>query len=128
MNQTEMLMRRRNVGAHIDADPVSIQFSRKGPSTRTAAGGLVPGVTSTLAPQRAAIIQGKRRYDPGLVNAEPGEIPDTQYLLLGRYNLDVQVDDTFFWRGDRYKVVGIHPTRTESVLAAIDYDGPVNHG
>jgi hypothetical protein len=126
MNQTEMLMRRRVVREFIKSDPVTVTFTRPGAAEATEAGGKVRLPSTTLPDQTARIVQSKRRYDPGLVNSEAGEIPDTTYWLLGNYNLDIMVDDKFTWRGEHYRVVGIHPTRTESVLAAMDFDGPSN--
>lgn len=128
MNHVEMVMRRRNFRAFVKADPVSVSFVRQLPAVKTPSGGLVRPTPVTLAPQEARIVQSKRRYDPGLVNSEAGEIPDTEYLLLAYHNTDVQKDDTFKWRGQNYKVIGIHPTRTESTLCAIEFDGPDNGG
>lgn len=126
MNHTELIMRRRVVLAFIKADPVEVSFVRRSTPTRTAAGGLVNVPDEPLVPQQARIIQNKRRYDNGLVNSEAGSIPDTTYLLLGMHTLDVKKDDVFWWMGNEYKVTGIHPTRTETKLCSIDFNGPAN--
>lgn len=128
MNRTELVMRRRVFASFLKADPVLVAFSRKPTVTKTPAGGTVRGPSLTLDPQPGRIVQSKRRYDPGRVNSEAGSIPDTMYLLLGYHDMDVAVDDEFEWRGNNYKVVGIHPTRTESTLCAIDFNGPPNNG
>lgn len=127
MNHFELLMRRRVVQAFIDADPVRIEFSRSGPTEKTAAGGYVQGEGSTLSPQTARIVPNRRRYTDGIVNSEAGDIPHTDYLLVGAHNLDIAVDDEFTWLGEWYRVTGIHTTRRqESTLAAIDFLGKPN--
>lgn len=126
MNRVELIMRRRNVLAFIQADPVAIALVRGGTTQRTTAGGVIRGQGVTLPPQRARIVQAKRRYDNGLINSEAGHIPDTGYLLIGMHTFNVEVDDTFTWLGDHYHISGIHPTRTESKLCSIDFLGPTN--
>lgn len=126
MNLTELVMRRRNFQAFVDADPVSVAFVRQPAPTPTAAGGTIRTAPTTLAPQTGRIVPNVRRYDPGLVDAEAGDIPRTRYLLLGAHNMDVAVDDRFSWRDQHYVVRGIHPTREESTLCAIDFEGPSN--
>lgn len=126
MNPVELLMRRRNVAAFIKADPISLVVSRKTEPTKTASGGYVAGTPNTLEPQTARIVHNTRRYKNGLVNTEAGDIPDTDYLLLGSHTLDVQVDDEFEWLGQGYTITGIHPWRTESTLCSIQFAGPEN--
>lgn len=126
MNHAELVMRRRNVLAFIIADPVQVTLTRTGEPTKTEAGGFLPGTETTLAPQQARIVQNKRRYNPGLINAEAGDIPKTDYLMIMTYDKDVEEEDSFFWAGDKYKVVGIHGLRTESILCSIDFFGPKN--
>jgi hypothetical protein len=126
MNRTELVMRRRNVLAFIKADPALVSFVRQLPPTKTPAGGLVRPSPRTLAPQQVRIIHNYRRYTDALVNSEAGEIPDSKYLLLGSHTLDIDENDTFEYMGEHYTVTGIHPFRTESVLAAIDYEGGPN--
>lgn len=126
MNRVELIMRRRNVKAFIEADPVIIEFSRNGESVKTAAGGYVRSAPASLPPQMARIVQNKRRYNNGIVNSEAGDIPHTDYLLIGNHTLDIAEEDEFTWLGEYYKVTGIHKARTESVLASIDLLGEVN--
>lgn len=130
MNHTELIMRRRNVQAFIDADPISLVISRQAePVKNTGTGGYTrSGVPNTLPSQRARIVLNKRRYTTGIVNAEAGDIPHTEYLLIGKYTLNVQVDDEFMWMGEKYKITGIHKQRIESKLCMIELAGPPNHG
>jgi len=126
MNHTELVMRRRNVREFIMSDPVEIIISRKGPSTQTAAGGVIPGASMPLPPQTARIVLNKRRFNNGIVNSEAGDIPHTDYLLVGMHTLDIQDEDTFLWMGNHYKVTGKYDNRRESTLCSIDILGERN--
>ena len=127
MNTTEMIFRRRNVKAFIDADPISLVVTRQSsPVKNLETGGYINSVPSALPSQVARIVQNRRRYTPGIQNVEAGDIPHTDYLLVGGHSLDLQKDDTFTWAGDVYRIVGIHKARTESVLAAIELLGEPN--
>lgn len=120
-------MRRLNVREFIKADPVKLVLSRKSDPVKTAAGGFVSGeALPPLDPQTFRIVQNKRRYTAGIVNSEMGDIPHTDYLLIGGHRSDAQVDDTFMWRGENYRITGVHEQRTESFLASIDLLGPGN--
>lgn len=131
MNPVELLMRRRNVSAFIYADPIQLVVSRKTEPTKTDTGGYIPGTPEVLEPQTARIVHNTRRYKNGLVNTEPGDLPDTDYLLIGLHTLDVKVDDEFQWEDLQgiegfYKITGIHPWRKESTLCSIQFTGPKN--
>ena len=122
-------MRRKNVRAFIDADPVYITIIRPGdPVKNPNTGGYLPVVATPLPPQKARIVQNVRRYTDGLVNSEAGDIPDSEYRLIGNYTLDLKINDTFVWLGEHYEVLGIYTARQESVFAAIALRGPDNHG
>ena len=128
MRHVEMVMRRRVVAAFINADPISVSFVRQTDTlVKTPAGGLVRSTSpQTLAPQRARIVHNTRRYTDPLVNSEAGEIPDSDYLLIGLHTLDVEVDDRFTWLSNSYIIRGIHPFREESKLCLVSFDGPPN--
>jgi len=127
MNHAELVMRRRQVLAFVNADPVQIVLQRPTGPIKSAAGGTVRGTSTPLSPQTARIIPAKRRYDHGLVNTEPGELPKTDYLLIARHTFDGRVDDWFQWRGDNYQIKGVRPLIIgDSFLAAIDFYGPNN--
>jgi hypothetical protein len=129
-------MRRRNVRAFIQADPFGVEFMRRPEPEKTAAGGYKATSSPAAIPQQTVrIVHNTRRYKNGLVNAEAGEIPQTDYLLLGFHTLDVEVSDTFVWLSPlqgaepgNYKITGIHPFRFESTLCSLEFDGPDNRG
>lgn len=128
MKWVELQMRRRNVLEFIKADPIDLVLTREAEVVKTEAGGFTraPGGPTILDPQLARIVQNRRRYNNGIVNAEAGDIPHTDYLLIGMHTLDVEVDDTFFWQSEQYRITGIHEQRIESTLCSIDLRGPVN--
>lgn len=129
MNPVEMLMRRRNVRAFIDADSFILVVVRPQPSIKNpGTGGYIAQPDDTLQPQTARIVQNVRRYTAGLVNAEAGDIPNTEYRLVGMHTLDLEPNDKFTWLGENYKVVGIHEARQESTFAAIELLGFDNRG
>lgn len=131
MNPVELLMRQRNTKEFREADRFDVVFVRKAAPEKSPAGGYRPSSEppTELECQPVRIVHNTRRYKNGLVNAESGDIPNTDYLLLGSHTLDVEVNDTFKWRGDNYKITGIHPFREESTLCSIEFDGPDNrHG
>jgi len=128
INKVELIMRRRLVREFIKADRVNLVITRKTtPTKNPRTGGMLAGSTQTLDSQLARIVQNKRRYNNGIVNSEAGDIPHTDYLLLGMHTLDVEVEDTFIWLGVHYHITGIHEARTESTLCSIDLLGKTNH-
>jgi hypothetical protein len=129
VDRVELLMRRRSVYAFIDADPAELVLERKmEPIKNPDTGGYTrsPDNPSVLGAQTMRIVQNVRRYTDGVVNAEAGDIPDTEYRLLARHDADIEVNDEFEWLGEYYKVLGIHGARTESILAAIELRGKQN--
>lgn len=128
MNTMELAMRRKNVRAFIDADRFPLVVSRAPERIKnTETGGwIMPSTRTPLPSQRARIVQNVRRYTAGIVNSEAGDIPHTNYLLIGMHTLDLQVTDEFEWLGETYHVVGIFKARRESTLAAIDLLGVEN--
>lgn len=127
MNPIELIVRRRLVDAFIKADSVRVSFIRRVNRQKTEAGGWVsePDLPP-LSPQTVRLIPSKRRFDNGLINAEAGEIPKSEYLLLGSYRLDVRVTDIFLLDGLWYRVTGIIPNTTERTLCSVDLRGPTN--
>ena len=61
MNPVELLMRRRNVLAFIEADSIEVVFTRE-TKTKTPAGGFVTSWAPLSVCQIARIIPSKRRY------------------------------------------------------------------
>jgi hypothetical protein len=126
INKVELIVRRRLVREFIKADFVDVELTRRTGRTKTAGGGWTTVPAVPLPPQIARIIPSKRRFDNGLVNAEAGALPKSEYLLLGSHRMDVEVDDSFFWQGNYYKITGILPHREERTLCSMYYLGPEN--
>lgn len=128
MNRSELVMRRRNVLAFINADPTDVIFSRVTRVATTAGSWVESDPTPLPSSQRVRITDAKRRFTSPLVNTEAGDIPLSPYILLGKHDLDIRVHDVFSWRGSDYKVIAIHPDREERVMASIDNLGGVPVG
>lgn len=132
MNKTELVMRRRNVRAFIIADPMELIIHRKTKAIKNPnTGGYIAGIDlPPLKPQRARIVQNVRRFTNGIVNSEAGDIPNSEYRLIGSHTLDIEEDDEFEWLGEWYMVPprGIYEARVESTFAAIVLRGPKNRG
>ena len=128
MDKTELLMRRRSVKAFIKADPVKIQIHRDPPPVKNPnTGGYIQQASvPPLPPQTARIVQNVRRYTAGIINAEAGDIPNSEYRLVASHTMNIEVNDTFKWLGENYKVIGIYEARQESTFAAIELLGPDN--
>lgn len=128
MNHAELVMRRVNVREFIKADPIVLVLTREPEAVKNpGTGGYVAGAPiPPLEAQTARIVQNKRRYTNGVVNSEAGDIPHTDYLLIGMHTLNVEKDDIFMWAGEKYQITGISELRTESTLCSIDYFGKVN--
>lgn len=117
---------RRQVDALIKADPIMVSFERR-QKIDAGTGGWTWGPPQALAPQQVSLIPFKRRMSEYLVNTELGEVPDLPYELLGRYNLDIQEEDTFTYNGNKYQVKTITAeNRDIQITAQVDYYGATN--
>lgn len=123
MNRIELLMRRRNVLAFIQADPISVIFTRQ-TKVKSNAGGYITTSVPLTQCQLGRIIPSKRRYAYTGVNTEAGQIPFWPYILEGLHDMDIQVADRFTWDGQEYEVKSIEADREEKTIAAIDFYGP----
>ena len=71
-------------------------------------------------------MQNVRRYDPGNINSEAGDVTDSRYNIVGIYTGDLQKDDEFYWQNELYRVKGIQGNRIESIFAGIELMGKPN--
>lgn len=120
----ELVMSRRQIDAMIKADPILVTFRRKS-KINTPDGGWVWGSPTPLpTPQEVRLIPFKRRMTEFLVNTELGDLPDLPYVLLGRYNLNIQKDDLFTYENQEFEVKTLDIGEPEVKVAAhIDYYG-----
>lgn len=99
---------RRNLSAFISADPVSIVLTRS-TQVKTLAGGTTKGMPVSLPPQQFRLVPFKRRLSNEIQNTQDGNLKLASYVLVGRYNVDVQRGDEFDHNGESYTVVDIEP-------------------
>jgi hypothetical protein len=124
MDQQGLLILRRNLDAFIRADPVNVVFSRSTP-VQTLAGGHTKGVPTQLASQQFRFVPFKRRLSSSINNTQDGPLSVTEYVLVGRHNVDVQKGDEFFHNSRNYKVTEIEPrtddrSTTDRVTIALE--------
>lgn len=121
----ELVYRRRNVRAFIQADVEKVAFVRTALQD-VGAGGKRQTKLPPLPPQDIRIIPANRRYGLTLTNSEAGEIEKYPYIALGYYNIDVQKEDTFEVAGHVYKVKNIYPDREERTVMFLEHFGVGN--
>jgi hypothetical protein len=122
VSQVERLMARRQIEAMILADPVEIAFERKA-KIPAPGGGWRWGPPTPLEPQQVTLIPFKRRMTEFLIGTEIGSVPNLPYVLVGRWNLDIERYDTFVWKGDKFEVQTIDLKEEIRVAAQVDYFG-----
>lgn len=128
----QRLMERRQIDALIKSDPIHVTFYRK-LKISTPDGGwkwatdptpILPGGK----PQEVFLQPFKRRMTEFLVNTELGDVPDLPYILIGRWNLDIEKDDYFFWQGDKFEVKTLDFKQDIRIAAQVDYYGGTLNG
>lgn len=107
-NAFELRIRRNNLRAYINADPVIVSF-RRYPKVDDGAGGWKKGPVQNIAPQTMRLVPYKRRLSSLTDHTSDGDIPNVQYSLVATIDADVQRWDEFTLNGAEYKVMGIEP-------------------
>lgn len=120
MNRVELIMRRRQVKAFINADPVDI-IPERVEMVRTPAGGTTKGPVKQLDPVRVRIVNATRRFVNMQINTEAGSVPHSTFLLLAPHDAGLLEGDLFTWGGADLVVTSIHPSHEERLLAFVDY-------
>lgn len=120
-NPVELKIRRRQIAQFIREDPTSIRLVRREKIELN--GGWKWGPEVTLPEQITRIVPAKRRYGDATTNTEAGQVVNWPYILLGRYDMDIQEGDTFTYQGERFQVKSIEQDRDERTAAFLDYFG-----
>lgn len=100
-----------------------ISLTRSTPKVKTAAGGKVKGVPENLDPQLFRVTSMKRRVTQSQSNIVEGSVTVSSYVLVGRWDADVQKNDVFVLDSGRYKVESVEPGRAYRTLAILEYSG-----
>lgn len=119
MNQTELLMQRRQTTAFINADVLEVSLQRFAPVT-TAAGGTKRGAPATVPLQRFRLVPASMRTPTPTAATEGGQVPIFPYVLVGRWDADVQENDEFQLDGRWYQVRKVDPDRLVETRAGVD--------
>lgn len=124
MDKRGLKILRRNLDAFIKADPIEVTLSRP---TKVDAGngGWKPGIPVTLNPQQMRLVPFKRRVSDDVQNTQDGQLMLAPYILVGRYNIDVQKGDEFTHNDLSYRVHSIEPksndrTQTDRVTLVLE--------
>lgn len=117
-------MARLNLDAFIKADPVDIVIKRS-VVTQTLAGGQIKGPPTSLPSQQMRLVPFKRRVNKDVQNTQDGLLRVADYILVGRWNIDVQKGDEFSHGGLNYKVCDLEPktldrTGTDRVVCTLE--------
>lgn len=115
-------MGRRQLNQIIEDNKVSLIF-RRTPKIEVAGGGWRFGASISLPPQECALIPFKRRMTNFLINTELGNVEDLPYVLLGRWNLNIEKGDLFTYQGDEFEVKTIDFKTEIRIAAQVDYYG-----
>lgn len=126
VSTVERIMSRRQVDAEIKADPVMIVLTRQ-EKVSDGAGGWRLSEPRDLDPQEVAIVPAKRRLSDMLVNTELGDVVNAPFIVLGRYNLDIERGDHFTWNGDDFKVDQVGIKEEVSKTCPVIYFGGTNN-
>src|SRR6266576_5544639 len=124
MDQQGLLILRRNLDAFIRADPVMVTFTRSTP-VQTLTGSHTKGNPTPINPQQFRFVPFKRRLSKSISNTQDGPLSLTEYVLVGRHNVDVQKGDEFSHNNRNYKVTEIEPrtddrSTTDRVTIALE--------
>jgi hypothetical protein len=121
-SKAELLMQRRQTLAYLKANPAEIVLMRQTP-VKTAAGGRKKGASVALDPQMFRLEPFKRRLSHTQSQIVEGTVTLTSYVLVGRWDADVQRGDEFVYGGGRYKVESVEPERSFRTAADVTYTG-----
>lgn len=114
MDKKALPLLRKNLDAFIRADPVTITLIRS-QKLKSAAGGYTKGLPQDITPQQFRLVTFQRRlYSFTNTGQVSGYVPVLKYVLIGRYNCDIQRDDEFYLNGNHYKVSSIEPKTADS--------------
>jgi hypothetical protein len=120
LRKAELKLQRKNTDAFIKADPYVITLVRR-VRFQNAAGGITKGDTRILPAQVFRLLPQEDGATER-VNAE-GERATPEYMLLGRYDVDMQRFDVFEYDGRRYQVVWISENRQYEIKGEVVHLG-----
>jgi len=119
-----LMVMRRNLDAFIRSDPTMITLVRTA-KVQTSAGGWVKGTSTPIPAQQMRFVPFKRRMSDAVNNTQDGPLSLAEYILVGRYNVDVQKGDEFDYNGLHHSVTQIEPktqdrAQTDRVTIALE--------
>lgn len=123
MSQAELILHRRNLDYFINTDYVMVSFNREA-QTSDSMGGRLRNVDTIIAPQKVRVIPARSRSSSMVYTLPTGEtLSSKDSLLLGRYDLDVEMKDWFVYEGNAFQVTFVRPERTTETICQLDLLG-----
>jgi hypothetical protein len=111
-------MERKSIEELIRQDPTTVTLIRH-PRVRSDTGGYVEGPPVTLRPQVFHLQSFKRRLTDETVRTEQGTVQSLLYTLVGKWNADIQQNDTFFLGDDEFEVEAVDLDRRVRTAAQV---------
>ena len=122
-NPTELLMQRRQTRAIINARAVQITISRVN-RVRNERGGLSPDSSaSELPPQTVCILHApprRRRLENNPPHQSLAEVPFSKDMVMGFWDMDIQMDDKFLVDDVQYTVAYVFQDRDYETIANLN--------
>lgn len=116
MEQKALRILRRNLDAFIKADPVDVIFTRPTQVQNVSTGGWIKGTPVTLPPQQFRFVPFKRRLSDQTQNTQDGPLRLGDYIIIGKYSVDVEIGDEFGYNARNYRVKDIEPKTDDRSL------------
>ena len=119
-NQRELEVMRKQTREFIAHNPVTITFSRGGIKIADGAGGYTTTVGTPIDPQTFRIIP---QSGANATRNVDGEEVRPDYVLIGEWDADITMDDSFTLDGRNFDVVFIRLDRSYETWAEVMYRG-----
>lgn len=119
-NAVELKIQRKNTLKFIASAPVPVALVRQPVERNEDNGGLRQLTPITLEVQTFRILHApprRRRKENQPPNLSMGEIPFAKDNLMGRWDCDVELGDTFIWQGVEYSVSYVFADRSYETIA-----------
>jgi hypothetical protein len=125
MRTSRSLALRRQHLAQITQDPADLVIHAKR-KVASGSGGYV-NTSSDLAPQRARLVQS-RAMGRSDIRTPEGRVVAEDWLLMGLPEMEVEVNDTFDYAGDKWEVRSEVERSSERTLMGVVNRGPADAG
>lgn len=125
MSKQELILHRRIHRAFIRSDYVMVSFNRMQNVSDGAGGRTKQPATFSVRPQMVRVVPARSRSTSMIYTLPTGEtVSSKDSMLIGEWDLDVQIKDWFMYEGMAFQVSFIRPERSTETLCQLDLLGP----